>query len=188
MDVIRPVDGGHRVPGTGTTSEVWPILIFGSGQGEENCWNLPIKPPLGSALERMVESDMVHHQTPSLASWEPPGQDHGSAGTNNLILDTSRGGNEGRLHVLMARCHHSFFLVAAVACVPMCAVCWPGHCLRRQRWFTMAIMSLDLDKWTSGQMTDISLSIQIQMFWLSPGFCFILGDINIKYLSWSATI
>ena len=71
MDVIRPVDGGYRVPGTGTTSEVWPILIFGSGQGEENCWNLPIKPPLGSALERMVESDMVHHQTPSLASWEP---------------------------------------------------------------------------------------------------------------------
>ena len=55
MDVIRPVDGGYwvpgtryRVPGTGTTSEVWPILIFGSGQGEENCWNLPIKPPLGA--------------------------------------------------------------------------------------------------------------------------------------------
>ena len=113
------------------------------------------------------------------------GQDHGSAGTNNLILDTSRGGNEGRLHFLMARCHVCFFLVAAVACVPMCAVSWPGHCLRRHRWFTMAIMSLDLDKWTSGQMTDISLSIQIQMFWLSPGFCFILGDINIKYLSWS---
>ena len=63
MDVIRPVDGGYRVPGTGTTSEVWPILIFGSGQGEENCWNLPIKPPLGAGLERMVESDMVHHQT-----------------------------------------------------------------------------------------------------------------------------
>ena len=94
------------------------------------------------------------------------GQDHGSAGTNNLILDTSRGGNEGRLHFLMARCHVCFFLVAAVACVPTCAVSWPGHCLRRHRWFTMAIMSLDLDKWTRGQMTDISLSIQIQMFWL----------------------
>ena len=82
------------------------------------------------------------------------GQDHGSAGTNNLILDTSRGGNEGRLHFLMARCHVCFFLVAAVACVPMCAVSWPGHCLRRQGWFTMAIMSLDLDKWTLWTWTD----------------------------------
>ena len=45
------VGTGHWVPGTGTTSEVWPILIFGSGQGEENCWNLPIKPPLGAGLE-----------------------------------------------------------------------------------------------------------------------------------------
>ena len=67
------VGTGHWVPGTGTTSEVWPILIFGSGQGEENCWNLPIKQRIGGRwrLERMVESDMVHHQTPSLASWEP---------------------------------------------------------------------------------------------------------------------
>ena len=46
--VIRPVDGGYRVPGTGTTSEVWPIPIFGSGQGEENCWNLPIKQRIGA--------------------------------------------------------------------------------------------------------------------------------------------
>ena len=44
------MDGGcrDRVPGTGTTSEVWPIPIFGSGQGEENCWNLPIKQRIGA--------------------------------------------------------------------------------------------------------------------------------------------